>query len=223
MLFIVDFDGMVTCTDTVDLLLKKFAEPHWRFIEAQWAAGRIDSRECMQRQMALVKIDLPQFQEYTRTIAVDPDFAAFVETVSGWADVAIVSDGLDFTIRQVLDTHTLPHLPVYANRLEFVDGGLDISFPHGSAECEQHSGVCKCAVMRSLNKNGRQRSVLIGDGRSDHCLARHADIVFAKGSLQTYCKDEGIAYLPVDAFSDVVSAIRNWNAPRPDHHLRAYL
>ena len=33
MLFIVDFDGTIAPTDTVDALLEKFAAPEWRRIE----------------------------------------------------------------------------------------------------------------------------------------------------------------------------------------------
>ena len=40
MLFIIDFDGTVAPTDTVDALLEQFADPEWRNIEEQWVSGQ---------------------------------------------------------------------------------------------------------------------------------------------------------------------------------------
>ena len=41
-----DFDGTLTLNDTVDAILEAFAEPEWTEVEAEWAAGRIGSRDC---------------------------------------------------------------------------------------------------------------------------------------------------------------------------------
>src|SRR5882724_7363024 len=50
-----DFDGTITKRDTTDAVLEAFAMPPWQDIEEDWVAGRIGSRECMTRQLALVK------------------------------------------------------------------------------------------------------------------------------------------------------------------------
>jgi len=47
MLFLVDFDGTVAPTDTVDALLERFADPEWRRLEERWVRGEISSRQCM--------------------------------------------------------------------------------------------------------------------------------------------------------------------------------
>jgi 2-hydroxy-3-keto-5-methylthiopentenyl-1-phosphate phosphatase len=52
---LVDFDGTIAPTDTTDLLLERFAEPEWHSIEDDWKAGRIGSRECLVRQIDLVR------------------------------------------------------------------------------------------------------------------------------------------------------------------------
>src|SRR5207248_206551 len=48
-------DGTVARPDTVDELLEALAEPAWRAIEKQWQRGEIDSRECMARQIPLLR------------------------------------------------------------------------------------------------------------------------------------------------------------------------
>ncbi|MHB8535305.1 MAG: HAD-IB family phosphatase, partial [Sulfuricaulis sp.] len=208
-------------TDTVDDLLENFAAPEWRRVEAQWVAGQIGSRECMQAQLSLVRAERKILEDFLNAVAIDPFFPGFARYVSTFAELAVVSDGLDYPIRHALQKLGLPPVTVRANRLEFKEHGLDISFPHADAGCAHRSGVCKCAVTRALDAGRGLSTVLIGDGRSDRCLARTADRVFAKGSLRKYCEDEGIAHTPFDSFHDVLAAVRQWdtapfNLPLPE-------
>ena len=211
MLFIVDFDGTIAPTDTVDALLERFADPEWRRVEERWIAGQIDSRECMQAQLALVRADRASLEDFLQSVVIDPFFPDFVRYASTFADVAVVSDGLDYTIRHALQRLNIPPIPLYANRLEFRNQGLGISFPHTDTACAPRSGVCKCAVARALDGGREPSTVLIGDGRSDRCLARSANHVFARGSLQKFCEDEGIIHTPFDSFEDVLVVVRKWN------------
>lgn len=220
MLFIVDFDGTIAPADTVDALLERHADPAWRRVEAQWVSGRINSRECMKAQLALVRTDRPTVEAFLQSVGLDPFFPGFVRHASTFADVAVVSDGLDYTIRHALQRLSIPPIPVYANRLEFRPRGLDISFPHTDAGCLQRSGVCKCAAARALDDGRGLSTVLIGDGRSDRCLARSADHVFAKDSLRGFCQDEGITHTPFDSFDDVLAVIRKWDTSQFNQRLR---
>ncbi len=211
MLFIIDFDGTVAPTDTVDALLERFADPEWRRIEEQWVNGQINSRECMASQIALVSADRPVLEDFLKSVAIDPAFPSFVRFASTFAELAIVSDGLDYPIRQALQKLDIPPIPVYANRLGFRPGGLDISFPYTDATCAVKSGVCKCAVSRAVDAGRGLTTVLIGDGRSDQCIAREASYVFAKGSLLRFCREENIDHIAFDSFADVLAVIRGWN------------
>jgi 2-hydroxy-3-keto-5-methylthiopentenyl-1-phosphate phosphatase len=212
MLFIVDFDGTIAPTDTVDALLESFADPEWRRVEEQWVAGRLGSRECMEAQLALVRADRAGVEDFLQSVVIDPSFPDFVRYASTFADVAVVSDGLDYTIRHALQKLAMAPIPLYANRLEFRKHGLAVSFPYTDAGCAHGSAVCKCAAARELDAGRGLFTVLIGDGRSDHCLARSADHVFAKGSLRKFCQDEGIAHTPFDSFDDVLAVVRKWSA-----------
>ena len=220
MLFIVDFDGTIAPTDTVDALLERFADPEWRRVEEQWITGQLNSQECMKAQLALVSADRVILESFLQSIFIDPFFSDFVQYVSVFADIAVVSDGLDYTIQHALQKLVIPPIPVYANRLEFRARGLGISFPHTDAACAYQSGVCKCAVARSLDHGRELTTVLIGDGRSDRCIARSADYVFAKGSLRKYCEDEGIRCTSFDSFHDVLTVVRKWDTAQFNQSLR---
>lgn len=211
MIFIVDFDGTIAPDDTVDLLLGKFADPSWESIEADWVSGKFGSKTCMKRQLSLVTADQKSLEAFFHAVEIDPTFVNFVRYVGRFADVVIASDGLDYPIHHAMRNAGIASVPVFANKLRFVPGGLDISFPHELDSCASQSGVCKCAVARSFDSGP---IVLIGDGRSDHCLARSADHVFAKGPLQRFCENENILYTPFMSFSDITNIVQQWNEAR---------
>ncbi len=211
MIFIVDFDGTIAPTDTVDALLGKFADAAWEGIERDWVAGRISSQDCMKNQLRLVSADREILDAFFHDIAIDPTFVSFVHGVEAFANVAVVSDGLDYPIRQAMSKIGMPSIPVFSNKLIFESNGLDISFPHSSDTCQPRSGVCKCAIARSFDN---APVILIGDGRSDHCLARSADYVFAKGSLQDFCRVEAIPFTFFNSFNDILTIVRRWGKTR---------
>jgi len=58
-------------------------------------------------------------------------------------------------------------------------------------------GACKAAVLRELRRPGDTVWVF-GDGASDLCPAREADLVFARGHLADACAAEGLPWRPLD-------------------------
>jgi 2-hydroxy-3-keto-5-methylthiopentenyl-1-phosphate phosphatase len=84
-----------------------------------------------------------------------------------------------------------------------------MSWPHKNPSCNAGNGVCKCKVAQDLS-GGEKPVVLIGDGKSDACLAKSADIVFAKGSLIKYCEANNIAHFKFQTFADVLTKVKTW-------------
>jgi len=213
MLFVIDFDGTLAVNDSVDAMLERFAPAEWRTVEQEWLDGRISSMDCMRQQVRMVRADHVQLENFFRGVQLDASFLPFLRHVRTFADVAIVSDGLDHAVRVATKAAGLPELPVYANRLHFVPRGLDLSFPHQDAACSSGSGVCKCAVSAKLATAATGPVVLVGDGKSDNCVASRADVVFAKSSLAAYCQKARIAFHPFNSFADVLAVVRKWPTP----------
>ncbi|HLL28506.1 MAG TPA: HAD-IB family phosphatase [Xanthobacteraceae bacterium] len=194
----IDFDGTVTLADTTDFMLERFADPKWHEVEAEWVEGRIGSRECLARQAALLRATSEEFDAALDTVETDPGFVRFLrEAHALGATTKIVSDGFDRFIEPVLARLGV-EIPLLSNRL--LPAGPQswrAEFPHLDADCRSESGVCKCAALAP----GKFR-LLIGDGRSDFCVAEEADFVFAKDALVEFCREQNIPYRPIASFRD---------------------
>ena len=179
----VDFDGTIASLDTTDLLLERFAAREWRQIEEDWKAGLIGSRECLVRQIDLVRATPAELDNFIEDIEIDPAFAGFVDLcLEQGHEVTVVSDGLDRTVDAVLKRHELD-LPFYANRLEW--RGADrwrLRFPHARSDCKALSGNCKCQFTEGAPLD---LCMVVGDGRSDFCIAGRAISCWPKAR---YCR-----------------------------------
>jgi 2,3-diketo-5-methylthio-1-phosphopentane phosphatase len=200
-----DFDGTIATEDVTDSLLSRFAAPEWQGIEAEWKAGRIGSRECMARQVALIRATPQEIDEHLETIALDRHFAGFVRLCRARdIPVTVVSDGLDYAIQALLAREGLADLPVISNHLETVaPDRYELGFPNADARCRSASGTCKCLV--SALGGGDCQTLLIGDGASDMCAAGVVDLVFAKHTLLDHCRKTGIPHVPCLNFADAQS------------------
>ena len=58
---------------------------------------------------------------------------------------------------------------------------------------------------------------MIGDGRSDMCVASGADFVFARDSLAEHCERNGIPYAQFDSFAELPALL----AKLPSHAANA--
>ena len=198
--FAIDFDGTIALEDTTDVLLDRRAEPAWLDVEREWLAGRIGSRECLARQAALIRATPEELNATLLDVAIDPDFASFVVAATRCgATMQVVSDGFDRCIFPVLERAGV-RMPVTCNRLKPAGGNRwTAEFPSFAPGCESMSGVCKCQAAQT-----KRTLILIGDGRSDFCLASRADVVLAKGALAAHCAEKNHPHTPINSFADVL-------------------
>jgi 2,3-diketo-5-methylthio-1-phosphopentane phosphatase len=206
----VDFDGTISVGDTTDLILERFADPSWQAVEADWVAGRIGSRECLARQIDLVRASPQALDAFARSSVIDAHFAGFAALCETHGmPVTVVSDGLDRVATAMLARAGL-QLPIIANHLAWL--GADrwrLGFPHAREDCRASAGHCKCATLGAEPDGLR---VLIGDGRSDFCAASTADLVIAKGALAVYCGNKAIPFEPFTDFAGATTVLVRWLA-----------
>lgn len=164
----------------------------------------------MARQVALCRVTPEAMAAALGELEIDPGFEGFVAFCQQQGiGMTIVSDGLDVVIRSVLRRYGLA-LPHYANRLESVGGQhWRLGFPHARPDCVAHAGHCKCARMTNEDA-GRTLKVVVGDGRSDFCIAGRADLVIAKASLLKRCREQGLPHRPFADFFEVTEQLAAW-------------
>lgn len=203
----IDFDGTISKRDVIDEILKEFADKSWLEIEKQWTSGKIGSRECLQKQFALVEATPAVLNKFIDTLELDEGFPALLRFCrDSEIDVHIVSDGFDYYIRRMLERSASDLIQqcgvsVWANRL--IPQGKKswrTEFPFFEKECNHGCATCKPQVMRTNNPFGSP-SVFIGDGLSDRYAAQQADVVFAKKKLSEFCLDNRI---PQTAYSGLL-------------------
>jgi 2-hydroxy-3-keto-5-methylthiopentenyl-1-phosphate phosphatase len=201
----VDFDGTIAPDDPTDALFARFADPYWRVIEEDWQQGRLPASDCMKQQVRLLRATPKEIDDFSAEVQVDPAVARLVRLCRGIrAGVTVVSDGLDRVIARVLGRARLD-LPFFANRLDWQGNNRwSLAFPHWRADCSARLGNCKCAH-RSVARGGFQ--VMVGDGKSDLCLASQCDLVLAKGRLAEHCRRRRIPHVEVKDISEAVEAL----------------
>ena len=99
-----DFDGTITQLDVTDQILTQLAHPSWREVEQEWMMGLIGSRECLERQIALVDAPEEELHAVIDAVPVDAEFTTFCKFArKKRLPLYILSDGFDYVIRRVLE------------------------------------------------------------------------------------------------------------------------
>lgn len=208
----IDFDGTIVPCDATDFLLERFALPEWKEVEQDWQAGRIGSRQCMAKQGSLLRGSADEIREALKEIEIDPGFVGFIKMCrANGIGTTIVSDGFDLVIDAMMKRYGID-IPFYANHLEPTgERTWRVTFPHSREDCSALAGNCKCTHA----KGNRAMKVVVGDGRSDFCIAGRADLVFAKGKLLDLCRANGAFHLPFHDFFEVGERLERWLHSEP--------
>jgi len=220
-----DFDGTISQLDATDQILTLLAHPSWREIEQQWMQGLIGSRECLERQIALVNAPVEELNAVIDTVAIDPAFSAFCKFArKRQIPVYILSDGFDYVIGRILKRAGLERqfrsgAKLFASGLRIDGRRLEPSFPHAPEPCAHGCATCKAALIERL-RDGRQPVIFVGDGMSDRFAVEAADVVFAKRHLLAHCRESGIPCHAFETFKDVHEVIEKMLHPAPARRLR---
>ncbi len=162
----------------------------------------------MAGQVALLDASAEEIDAHLFTLRLDPAFPEFVNAVhTAGLQLRVISDGLDYAIKAILQRHGLAHLPVQANHLVRTgERSWKLETPFVDALCRVGAGHCKCAsAVRAREAGGPV--LLIGDGASDFCVATEADFVFAKHRLIEHCRHADIPHESIVGFADAIDLL----------------
>ena len=214
LLLVLDYDGTVTVDECNEIILQRFTGDAWRLLEAKALDGSLSHAECFKQQFGLVRAPRDELFAAMADLAEPaPGLAGFLDwALAGGARVAVVSVGFREVDRARLAARTVCRaVELYASELEALpEGGYTVVLDDLFGDCPSCGpGGCKGAAVRALRRVGDAVAVF-GDGVADLCLAREADVVFARGVLGRLCAAEGIAYHPLTDFESARTLLERW-------------
>lgn len=203
----IDFDGTITAQDVGDAMFLTFGGPTATGYIADYRSGSLSAQKCFELECeacrGTLKSELDRFLDRQM---IDGSFVDFHRFCSARGiPHFILSDGMDYYIERILENNGLSDLPFHSNHLDLTPSGDGVvfnpSFPFSDAECDR-CACCKRNIILSLTADD-DIIVYVGEGFSDRCPVKYADIVFAKDDLLNYCRQENISYYEYGSFSDV--------------------
>jgi 2-hydroxy-3-keto-5-methylthiopentenyl-1-phosphate phosphatase len=218
LLAFLDYDGTATTRECNEVVLQALVGDAWRPFEDEVRAGRLSHAECFSRQIGLVEAPRAQLLGAMVDAAEPaPGLAEFLPALrAGGGRATVVSAGFREVIEAVWRRHDLPAVELAASELDGSGPGgagplggppYRVAYSPRLGDCPRCGPAsCKAAVLRHLRRPDDVVWVF-GDGASDLCPAREADLVFARGHLAGLCAAEGLPWRPLD-FAAARTALR---------------
>jgi HAD superfamily phosphoserine phosphatase-like hydrolase len=204
-----DFDGTITERDTLHVIVEEFGTRGlWAAIEPRLRAGEVTLEQAMQEEFATVRATPEQVRDVVRRDAgLRPGFSRRVEWAAAQGHrLFVFSSGFRSVIRDVLagmghdDIEVVSPDAVFpADGAEIVGSARGVAWGVGGGRSTRH------------DLRGRHRGetvILIGDGISDLCVAKTADLVFARAHLARDLTAAGVPFLPFEDFDEVRERLR---------------
>jgi 2-hydroxy-3-keto-5-methylthiopentenyl-1-phosphate phosphatase len=210
----IDFDGTITRHDVGNVFFRTFGGERCTELVAAYRQGEISAHACFLGEAeALGHVDESAVQRFLYTMELRDGLPELLATCRRLGiDRCIVSDGLDYYIRTILAHASVTAIPFFANSFLLSYNGSEgnipsLRFPFSNAECDR----CACCKRNIMLRNAGRDDVIayVGDGFSDRCPVQYADIVFARGELQTYCQEQNISYRLFDSLAEVGTHLEN--------------
>jgi 2-hydroxy-3-keto-5-methylthiopentenyl-1-phosphate phosphatase len=204
-----DFDGTVTEDDISFILLDAFAKGDWRTINKQHSEGKITVGRFNERAFGLVRASKKAMLDYLKDkVKVRPGFQKLVELCQQKGiRFVIVSNGLEFYIKRILEDMGLYNLEYHAAETRFHANKLKVRYiGHDGSVVD--SGYKEKYVNKYLNEG--YHVVYIGNGSSDLSPARDAHQIFATESLLEHCQRTGLTCIPFTSFLEINLVLSSW-------------
>jgi 2,3-diketo-5-methylthio-1-phosphopentane phosphatase len=198
-----DFDGTVTAKDTLNAMYDAFGPGDWPVFVKDLHDKGLRSRQIIQRMLATFDVTREQMVELLRTLPIREGFVEFRRFCrNNGYELTLMSEGIGLSVETVLHERGIDDLPYFGNVLvRGADGRWTTLNPHRHPDCAD-CGNCKSHHLIERKKRG-EAVVYIGDGATDRCAAKVADVVFATGFLARYCEKRNIPFVSFETFQDV--------------------
>ena len=199
-----DFDGTITQRDTLHVIVETFGAPGvWGAIEPALRAGELTLEQAMERQFAQVRATRDEVLEAVlREAPVRAGFHEFLAWVGERGHrLVVLSSGFRTVIDAILANAGIADLAIHSHEARFSAQGCELVWSDRGERCEHCGRPCKRHDLARYRRG--ERLVYVGDGISDRCAARAADLVFARDGLAEHLRAEGVPFVPFEDFFEV--------------------
>jgi 2-hydroxy-3-keto-5-methylthiopentenyl-1-phosphate phosphatase len=199
-----DFDGTITCRDTLHVIVEKFGVPGiWDELEPQLRSGELSVEQAMEQQFASVRATADEVLEVVlREAPVRPGFCELVEWAAARGHrLVVLSSGFRSVIEAVLAGAGIAGVPVRSHDAVFSRDGCRLVWSDRGGPCALCDRRCKRHDLALYRRS--EPVVYAGDGVSDRCVARAADLVFARDGLADHLRESGVPFVPLEDFHSV--------------------
>lgn len=197
---VVDWDGTVTETDGLHLVLQEFGDERIFDAAESKLGGELTLHEVIALEFETVRAPIEEVVAWMRAnVRIRAGFVEFARA----HDPLIVSSGFHELIEPIFEREGV-EVDLHANRVDPQPDGWRVLWQYGD-DCGTCGESCKRSVAEDLA--GDSELVYIGDGYSDRCAAELADRVFAIRGLARYLDERGIAYEPFEDFHDILRSL----------------
>ena len=199
-----DFDGTITERDTLHLIVERFGERGlWDAIVPRLRAGELTVQQAMQLEFDSVRATR---DEVVGMVLSEARLRAGFRELVDWSaarghQLVVLSSGFRTVIDPLLAHWGFTGLDVEGNDARFTRRGCTLLWADRGGRCELCGRPCKRHDLRA--RAGSRRVVYVGDGISDRCVSRIADLVFARADLASHLAEQGVPFLPFEDFIEV--------------------
>ena len=198
MKLVVDWDGTVTETDGLHLVLLEFGDERIYDASESKLGSELTLHEVIALEFESVRAPLEEVVAWMRAnVRIRLGFAELARAY----DPLIVSSGFHELIEPILAREGL-ELDVVANRVDPRPDGWRVLFRESDV-CD----VCGQPCKRSDVARHDRGFVYVGDGFSDRCVALAASRVFARDGLAEHLTASDVAFESFEDFYDVMRAL----------------
>jgi HAD superfamily phosphoserine phosphatase-like hydrolase len=197
MQLVLDWDGTVTETDSLWMVLEEFGDREvFARVEGSLVERRLSFQDVMELEFATVTAPVAEVAGFLcREVRIRPGFAELAAA----EQPLVLSSGFHELIEPVLAREGV-ELELRANRIDARPDGWRVLW-RDPERCPVCGDLCK---RRSLPP---APFAYVGDGYSDRCAAAVADRVFARDGLAEWLGSEGIPFERFDDLRDVLEAL----------------
>ncbi|WP_026882385.1 MtnX-like HAD-IB family phosphatase [Clostridium akagii] len=201
--FISDFDGTLTERDFYKIITDEYLKEETKEMYKDWKNKKIKDVEYLGYVFGNIKRTEKEIYDDIMKIKLDHFAAEFIKNIeANGGDFIIVSAGTGYYIDKVLKNNQIQDVEVYTNKGIFKDNGIHFVLDKNDEFYSEIYGIDKMKIVKKL-KNKYDKIFYAGDSEPDLKAALLADIVFAKGKLIDFLKQENKEFIEFNDFSDI--------------------